>query len=87
MRRVLETFKWESSWWAGQTERLVEADNGRGTLSEELREGLAAYAAEHSAMFTDMGRLFERVWADVRTDASTVLSRKSVLDEAVDTLQ
>lgn len=58
------------------------AGDGRGALSEELREGLVAYASEHTVMYINMRTMFERAWADIRTEVGTVLSRKSVLDEA-----
>ena len=55
MRRVLSFFDWKAQWWSQQGRLRVEE-------SEEMREGLIAYAERQSQLLSEMGRSFAHQW-------------------------
>lgn len=84
MDRTLMAFSYMSTWWEGRTQRTEAGENeapGLG-VDDELREGLLAYAHEHSALYLDLHAAFEARWTVVRDAALVFLARKSILDEA-----
>ena len=54
MRRVLCFFVWRAAWWMQQSALRVE--------SEEMQEGLRAYAHQQSQILQDMGESFAQEW-------------------------
>ncbi|KAJ8593477.1 hypothetical protein M405DRAFT_705554, partial [Rhizopogon salebrosus TDB-379] len=55
MRRVLQFFSWQATWWDNQKER-------RFVEFTEEHDGLRAYAARQGSLRRDFHRNFSRLW-------------------------
>jgi hypothetical protein len=55
MRRVLWFFGWKATWW------LVQG-SARTDVSDELREGLSAYAAKQESILQSLASAFADEW-------------------------
>jgi len=56
-RRILVSMVYESTRW-------LEASKGRSGTSEELKEGLTAYALQQADMYSKLGLSFAEVWTN-----------------------
>lgn len=57
MRRVLETFQYQTNWWESQARR-------RTGLSPEMTEGLSAYACKQAALREALRSSFYSQWSN-----------------------
>lgn len=66
MRRSIQFCGWKAKWWKEQIDR-------RPSISEQLREGLTAYAVQHAS--TEQRRIiaWSTKWAAIRERAAVVL--------------
>jgi hypothetical protein len=55
MRRVLEFFAWYANWWKSKAQGWSES-------TEQMREGLIAYAERQASIRLSMHDHFERLW-------------------------
>jgi hypothetical protein len=74
MRWVLAFGEWKARWWLEQATR-------RNSVSEELAEGLQAYAAEHAECEALLVTLWAAKWAPVRARAKATLEGMDLLQE------
>lgn len=78
MRRVREYGRWKARWWKERVDcrvRIPEAP-----LSDELFEGIAAYAEEHGARELRRVDRLDTVWGRLSSMAEKVLAREAVTD-------
>jgi hypothetical protein len=64
MRRVLQFFDWQATWWGGQKERRL------AELPEE-QEGLRAYAARQGSLRREFCQHFNRLWEPYLSQTAT----------------
>jgi hypothetical protein len=55
MRRILRFSDWKAEWW-------VEQGGARSNISDELREGLTAYAAKQESILRILAMTFADEW-------------------------
>ncbi|OAX31006.1 hypothetical protein K503DRAFT_704426, partial [Rhizopogon vinicolor AM-OR11-026] len=65
MRRVLQFFGWQATWWDSQKER-------RFIEPTEERDGLRAYAARQASLRHDLRQNFSRLWKPYLPQTATV---------------
>lgn len=61
MARTLRYLEWKSEWW-------IEKVQERGSVSEDLKEGLRAYALEQSGLQLSLRVTFKKLWARPLSD-------------------
>ena len=69
MRRAVVYCQWKARWWQQQAERRPDA-------SPEVREGLRAYALEHTAEENSMAVRWSTGWQPALEAAQTFLAEK-----------
>ena len=74
MRRSVVYTRWKAGWWTDQADY-------RPDISDELREGLRAYALQHAAEEADMANRWEAIWQPLR-DAAAKFLRSELEDSA-----
>jgi hypothetical protein len=82
MRRVIDFGLWKAEWWSTQANKCCSLPNPLSDsadallsppLSEDLQEGLRAYAAEHEALERAMTANLQQKWAGVRNKAKSMI--------------
>lgn len=79
MRRVKDYGRWKARWWrekiGGRSEVSDELPGAPRLISDELAEGLTAYAEEHAVREGVRVGQLERSWDELTLQAQNVLNR------------
>lgn len=96
MRRVIDFGLWKADWWSTQANKRCSLPNPLSDsadassslpISEDLQEGLHAYAAEHEALERSMAAGLQKKWEGVRNKAQSTIAELDTNAERANDLE
>ncbi len=77
MRRVLESLEFKASWWDNKYD-------ARRSATDELREGISAYATEQASLQHALAAAFKEMWKTPLAQVDELLTGLETLQHAID---